>query len=67
MRDDWSFTVYDNQTRSCPRTDQRSPSVNRPDKGFVTNPDGTTSVWFGPTLPKGAPVAHWAQTILGKG
>jgi len=67
MKDNWSFTVYDNQTRSCLQTDQRFPSVNSFDKGVVTNPDGTTDVWFGPTLPKGAPEANWVQTIPEKG
>jgi hypothetical protein len=67
MKDNWSFTVYDNQTRSCLQTDERFPSVNSFDKGVVTNPDGTTDVWFGPTLPKGAPEANWVQTIPGKG
>jgi hypothetical protein len=67
MKDNWSFTVYDNQTRSCLQTDQQFPSVNSFDKGVVTNPDGTTDVWFGPTLPKGAPEANWVQTIPGKG
>jgi hypothetical protein len=66
-KDNWSFTLYDNQTRSCLQTDQRFPSVNSFDKGVVTNPDGTIDVWFAPTLPKGAPEANWAQTIPGKG
>jgi hypothetical protein len=66
-KDNWSFTLYDNQTRSCLQTDQRFPSVNSFDKGLVTNPDGSIDVWFGPKLPQGAPAANWAQTIPGKG
>jgi hypothetical protein len=66
-KDNWSFTLYDNQTRSNLQTDQRFPSVNSFDKGLVTNPDGSTDVWFGPKLPPGAPEANWAQTIPGKG
>ena len=66
-KDNWSFTLYDNQTRSTLQTDQRFPSVNSFDKGLVTNPDGSTDVWFGPKLPPGAPEANWAQTIPGKG
>jgi len=66
-KDNWSFTLYDNQTRSCLQTDQRFPSVNSFDKGLVTNHDGSTDVWFGPKLPQGAPQANWAQTIPGKG
>jgi len=67
MKDFWSFTVYDNQTRSMLQTDQRFPSVNSTDKGVVTNPDGSVDVWFGPTLPKGVNKANWTQTIPGKG
>jgi hypothetical protein len=61
------YTLYDNQTRSCLQTDQRFPSVNSFDNGLVTNPDGSTDVWFGPTLPQGVAEANWAQTIPGKG
>jgi hypothetical protein len=67
MKDNWSFTVYDNQTRSCLQTDQRFPSVNSFDKGVVTNADGSTDVWFGPRLPNGVAGANWVQTIPGKG
>jgi hypothetical protein len=63
----WSFTVYDNQTRSMLQTDQQFPSVNSTDKGVVTNPDGSVDVWFGPTLPKGVNKANWVQTAPGKG
>jgi hypothetical protein len=67
MKDFWSFTLYDNQTRSMLQTDQRFPSVNSTDKGIVTNPDGSVDVWFGPTLPSGVNRANWGQTIPGKG
>jgi len=63
----WSFTVYDNQTRSMLQTDQQFPSVNSTDKGVVTNPDGSVDVWFGPALPKGVDKPNWVQTIPGKG
>jgi hypothetical protein len=65
-KDNWSFTLYDNQTRSCLQTDQHFPSVNSFDKGLVTNSDGSTDVWFGPKLPPGAPDADWARTIPGQ-
>jgi hypothetical protein len=67
MKENWSFTLYDNQTRSSLQTDARFPSVNSFDKGVTANPDGSYDIWFGPTLPKGAPAANWAQTIPGKG
>jgi hypothetical protein len=62
----WSFTLYDNQTRSMLQTDQQFPSVNSTDKGVMTNPDGSVDVWFGPTAPKGHE-ANWVQTVPGKG
>jgi hypothetical protein len=67
MKDFWSFTLYDNQTRSMLQTDQQFPSVNSTEKGIVTNPDGSVDVWFAPTLPAGVKEANWAQTIPGKG
>ncbi len=67
MKDNWSFTLYDNQTRSCLQTDQRFPSVNSFDPGLVTNADGSIDVWFSPTLPKGVAETNWAQTVPGKG
>src|SRR5450432_990277 len=67
MKDFWSFTLYDNQTRSMLQTDQRFPSVNSTGKGIATNPDGSVDVWFGPTLPQGVNAANWGQTVPGKG
>ena len=67
MKDFWSFTLYDNQTRSMLQTDQRYPSVGSTDKGIVSNADGSVDVWFGPTLPQGVNPANWAQTVPGKG
>jgi hypothetical protein len=67
MKQFWSFTVYDNQTRSMLQTDQQFPSVNSTDKGVVTNSDGSVDVWFGPALPKGVDKPNWVQTVPGKG
>ncbi len=53
-KDNWSFTLYDNQTRSNLQTDQRFPSVNSFDKGLVTNPDGSTDIWFGTEVASGS-------------
>jgi hypothetical protein len=42
----WSFTVYDNQTRSMLQTPQRYPRAGSqmyPTRAAVANPDGTTS------------------------
>jgi len=67
MKDFWSFTLYDNQTRSMLQTDQQFPSVNSTQRGIVANRDGSLDVWFGPTLPQGVNAANWAQTVPGKG
>ncbi|WP_339502779.1 DUF1254 domain-containing protein [Pseudomonas silesiensis] len=65
-RDFWSFTVYDNQSRSMLQTDQKYPSIGNDKKGVVSNADGSVDVWFGPTAPKGHE-SNWVQTIPGKG
>ena len=47
----WSFTLYDNQTRSMLQTPQRYPragSQTYPSPAAVANADGSTTVYFGP-------------------
>jgi hypothetical protein len=66
----WSFTVYDNQSRSMLDTPQRYPragSQSYPSPAAKANPDGTTTVYFGPTMPKGVDRGNWIQTTPGKG
>jgi len=66
----WSFTVYDNQTRSMLDTPQRYPrsgSQSYPGPAATANPDGSTTVYFGPTKPAGVKDGNWIQTIPGKG
>jgi len=65
-KDFWSFTLYDNQTRSMLQTDQQAPAVGSLTKGLVTNADGSVDVYFGPKAPTGKD-ANWVQTIPGKG
>jgi hypothetical protein len=65
-KDFWSFTLYDNQTRSMLQTDQQSPAVGSLTKGLLTNADGSVDVYFGPKAPSGKE-ANWVQTIPGKG
>jgi hypothetical protein len=65
-KDFWSFTAYDNQTRSMLQTDQQSPAVGSLTKGLLTNSDGSVDVYFGPKAPAGKE-ANWVQTIPGKG
>jgi hypothetical protein len=62
----WSFTAYDNQTRSMLQTDQQFPAVGSLTKGLLINADGSVDVYFGPKAPAGKE-NNWVQTIPGKG
>jgi len=66
----WSFTVYDNQTRSMLDTPQRYPragSQSYPSPAATANADGSTTVFFGPTQPAGVDRGNWIQTTPNKG
>ena len=66
----WSFTVYDNQTRSMLDTPQRYPragSQSYPSPAAEPNADGSTTVYFGPTQPKGVTRGNWIQTMPDRG
>jgi hypothetical protein len=45
-KDFWSFTLYDNQTRSMLQTDQQSPAVGSLTKGLQVNAHGSVDVYF---------------------
>jgi hypothetical protein len=62
----WSFVVYDNETRSLLETDQKSAGVDSNHPGLKTDPEGSVTVWFGPTAP-GGHEDNWVQTMPGKG
>jgi len=65
-KDFWSFTVYDNQTRSLLPTDQRLAGIDSTVNGVKLNPDGGVTIWFGPE----APMDHennWVQTMPDQG
>ena len=66
----WSFTLYDNQTRSMLDTPQGHPragSQSYPSPPAEANPDGSTTVYFGPTQPTGVKRGNWIQTMPNKG
>jgi hypothetical protein len=66
----WSLTAYDNQTRSMLDTPQRYPragSQSYPSPAAEPNPDGSTTIYFGPTQPDGVARGNWIQTVPGKG
>jgi hypothetical protein len=62
----WSVMLYDRQTRSMLQTGQPKPDVGSQSGTVVTNDDGTTDVYIGPSAPEGHE-ANWLQTALGKG
>lgn len=66
----WSFTVYDNQTRSMLQTPQKYPragSQSYPSPAATAAEDGTTTVWFSPEQPEGVARGNWIQTDPDKG
>ncbi len=66
----WSFTVYDNETRSMLQTPQRFPragSQSFPTPAAIANADGSTTITFGPDKPDDAPEGNWIQTAEGQG
>jgi hypothetical protein len=62
----WSFTLYDNQTRSMLQTDMQFPGIDNNKPGMIQNKDGSYDVYFGPKAPKGQE-NNWLQTVPGKG
>jgi hypothetical protein len=66
----WSFTLYDNMTRSMLDTPQRYPragSQSYPSPAAEADADGSTTVYFSPTQPAGVKRGNWIQTMPGKG
>ena len=64
----WSVDLYDTQTRSLLETDNPHPSVMSLGGAVQANPDGSTTVYFGPdpsTAPDGKQ-SNWVQTVPGK-
>jgi hypothetical protein len=66
----WSFTLYDNMTRSMLDTPQRYPragSQSFPSPAAEAAADGSTTIYFGPTQPDGVKRGNWIQTDPKKG
>ncbi|MEN5315571.1 DUF1254 domain-containing protein [Pseudomonas koreensis] len=66
----WSFTVYDNQSRSMLDTPQRYPragSQSFPTPAAQVASDGSTTVYFSPSKPEGVKDGNWIQTDPKKG
>jgi len=66
----WTFTLYDNQTRSMLDTPQKFPragSQSYPSPAAEASADGSTTVYFSPKQPEGVTRGNWIQTVPGKG
>jgi len=62
----WSFTIYDNQTRSMLETDQISAGLDSTFPNLKKDADGSATIYFGPKAPAGQE-GNWIQTMPGKG
>lgn len=65
VRDFWSVTIYDAETRSLLQNGEPKPSISsfdNPDE----NPDSSISIYFGPQMPA-RKEKNWIKTIPGKG
>lgn len=65
VKDFWSFTVYDNLTRSMLKTDTSKAAISSYD-ALKKNPDGSVDLYFGPKAPNGYET-NWVKTAPGKG
>lgn len=66
----WSFTLYDNQTRSMLQTPQKYPragSQSYPSPAAESAAGGSTTIYFGPKQPEGIARGNWIQTDPEKG
>jgi len=61
----WSFTIYDNETRTFVNTGTLPDRSSR--ANIVKNTDGSVDLYFGPKVPSGKPESNWIKTIPGRG
>jgi len=66
VKDFWSFTLYDNQTRAMLQTNQQFPGLDSNMEELQQNADGSYDIYVGPVAPKGKE-SNWMQSIPGKG
>lgn len=65
VKDNWSVTIYDPQTRSMLQTDQQFAGINSLSADQEKNEDGSIDVIFAPQPPVGME-KNWIQTVPGK-
>jgi len=62
VKDFWSVTVYDPQTRSMLQTDQTFPALDSYNENMQQNADGSWDIYFAPEAPEGQE-DNWIQTV----
>ncbi len=65
VKDNWSVTIYDTQTRCMLQTDQPNAGVNSLNKEVKQNKDGSYDIYFSPKAPKGKE-SNWVQSVPDK-
>lgn len=66
MKQFWSITVYDNDTRCLVRTGQLPDKSSR--QNITVNEDGSVDLYFGPSAPADpAQASNWVKTVPGEG
>ena len=65
-KDFWSVTAYHPDTRSLLQNGEKKPSISTYDNPEV-NADGSITLWFSSTMPKGVKANNWVKTIPGTG
>ena len=65
VKQNWSVTIYDTQTRSMLQTDQKFAGINSLSADQKQNDDGSIDVFLAPKAPAGME-NNWIQTIPGK-
>ena len=61
----WAVTLYNVTDGTMPETDQLLPSKNQWDN-IEKNKDGSIDLYFGPSLPKGAPESNFIKSVEGR-
>ena len=64
VKDFWSLTIYDAETRAMLKNGQKFPSMDSYED-FKKNEDGSIDLYFGPKAPAGLE-NNWVKTLEGK-
>jgi len=64
VKDFWSLTIYDAETRAMLKNGQKFPSMDSYED-FKKNEDGSIDLYFGPKAPEGLE-NNWVKTLEGK-